>query len=165
MGHPLAAGRHGLGTGDPFGISCFCYAPALGTGAPLGFLGGHPVLLLADHPGLFAGLPHRHGAGGALLPVFPGAGPDRPPDGGDQVHPGGVLHHLGADLGALPEPVGGDLLFDGHPHCVSKRAGRHFQHGPKADPDGRRVPGALSPAAAVFVPAPGGPPFSGRPAP
>lgn len=46
-------GAMALGTGDSFGISCFCSAAAFGAHPPLGFLGRHPVLLLAASPWAF----------------------------------------------------------------------------------------------------------------
>ncbi|CAN3986247.1 Acetoin:2,6-dichlorophenolindophenol oxidoreductase subunit alpha, partial [Dysosmobacter welbionis] len=139
-----AAGLSGAGAGA-----------AAGPGGHGGLLAGGG-LLLPPHPGgLSPGLRAGGGAGtaGGPFPVDPG--PVEPPGGGGESGAGGVLHHPGADLLLVGEPVFADLRPDGVPAGVSERAGGHRAHGPAAAGDGPGVPGAGLPAAAGHLPAGG----------
>ena len=109
----LAAGQYVAWTGDPFGISCFCYKETGRADRDLRFLEVCRIQLWKNCTRIFARAGDRLYPGCGRVAVFLRGGPLWSADHGDQVDTGGFLYYFVSDLDTIQKSVGIYLLSDG----------------------------------------------------
>ena len=124
----LAAAQHVAETGDPSGISCFCYKKAWTADCDRRFLEIYRIQLWQDRSWIYPGAGSWNFAGGTFLWVFCSGNSHGSADYSDQSHSGCLLYYPVPDLDSIQKFIRFYFLSYGFSSGLHQPSG-----GPAAD--------------------------------
>ena len=133
----MAADQYVAETGDPSGISCFCYKETYRIDCNGRFLEICGVQFRKDYTGIFSGFDPGNGSGGAFFCFFCCGSGDGAIDHGDKSYASCFFYHSVPDLDPIQKLIRFYFVSHGFSSGKYKYSGRNQADGQTASGDGR----------------------------
>ena len=133
----MAADQYVAETGDPSGISCFCYKETYRIDCNGRFLEICGVQFRKDYTGIFSGFDPGNGSGGAFFCFFCCGSADGAIDHGDKSYASCFFYHSVPDLDPIQKLIRFYFVSHGFSSGIYKYSGRNQADGQTASGDGR----------------------------
>ena len=133
----MAADQHVSETGDPSGISCFCYKETYRIDSNGRFLEICGIQFRKDYTGIFSGFDPGNGSGGTFFCFFCCGNADGAIDHGDKSYASCFFYHSVPDLDPIQKLIRFYFVSHGFSSGIYKYSGRNQADGQTASGDGR----------------------------
>ena len=133
----MAADQYVAETGDPSGISCFCYKETYRIDCNGRFLEICGVQFRKDYTGIFSGFDPGNGSGGTFFCFFCCGSADGAIDHGDKSYASCFFYHSVPDLDPIQKLIRFYFVSHGFSSGIYKYSGRNQADGQTASGDGR----------------------------